>query len=387
MIEKHLRALATRIIELLWKLIKPKKRVLVFGSPSTEGNALVVAKKLTQKTGLDVTWINAPPAKFLEHQGFELGGRLELLGSTRELKAIWRFLTSKYIFTTTELYGMPSPSSNRILVNLWHGEGIKSGKFFPNRTAHGPSSTYLVGSTHLLAESRAKSAGVPLSSVLFTGMPRVDLFSEPSTDGDLIELGIDPELPFILLMPTFRRAKTKSGKLWWSDTSSTYTTEPFTRAFSKDLGDSLSRLGMQIVVKPHYLDFDNLNLAAFTTVTDENLISANSNLYGLMARSSALISDYSSVWLDYLHLDKPIAFFAPDASEFWGNRQMDQNFLNLQLPGLEVRNSVEIFEFCRDVANGADTSSSLRELAKRELGLISFPSNTEELLRAISILR
>ena len=31
-------------------------------------------------------------------------------------------------------------------------------------------------------------------------------------------------------------------------------------------------------------------------------------LYGLLARSSALVTDYSSVWTDYLTLDRPIAF-------------------------------------------------------------------------------
>lgn len=375
-------------IQKIWSVAPARdNHAYVYGSPSSEGNSFVVARALLGKTNMKVTWVNPPSLALLSAYDLIGSGKLRTLESVWSLKSIRSYLTAKYIFTTTELYGMPTPPPNRVVVNLWHGDGIKGGKFFPNRTLKGPTSTYLVGATRLLRDSRASDADVSPKSVLLTGMPRADLFFEPTSDASLAKLGIPTDKPFILFMPTFRRAKTKKGKMAWSDIGDDYNTKQFEEIFSDANVDLLSNSGINVIVKPHYLDFDNFKIPGLRAISDDEISSAETTLYGLLARSRALVTDYSSVWIDYLHLDKPIAFYAPDEELFWKHRPKDANFDNVSLPGVEIASDKVFLAFIEDLLANRDGHQQARAEVRAALGLISHESNTEELLRALSIIR
>jgi CDP-glycerol glycerophosphotransferase (TagB/SpsB family) len=54
-----------------------------------------------------------------------------------------------------------------------------------------------------------------------------------------------------------------------------------------------------------------------------------------MMCSDILITDYSSVWFEYLLIDRPIIFFAPDYSEYMEKRGMYLDY-NL-VPGVIIK--------------------------------------------------
>ncbi len=52
------------------------------------------------------------------------------------------------------------------------------------------------------------------------------------------------------------------------------------------------------------------------TITDADLVRAEVSLYGVLGQARGLVTDYSSVWVDYLLLDRPLAFLVPDRDTY-----------------------------------------------------------------------
>ena len=80
--------------------------------------------------------------------------------------------------------------------------------------------------------------------------------------------------------------------------------------FLKDLNKKLKELSILLIIKFHpgqninYVKIQNYS--NILMMTNNEMESKNIDLYSLMAESNAIITDYSSVYIDYLLLDRPI---------------------------------------------------------------------------------
>jgi CDP-glycerol glycerophosphotransferase (TagB/SpsB family) len=91
----------------------------------------------------------------------------------------------------------------------------------------------------------------------------------------------------------------------------------------RTLDDVLCANDAVLVIKPHPLD----NVRELTDlpesivcVSDDGLRQMGTSLYRLLAQSDALITDFSSVYIDYLLTDKPILHFCPDLDDYQRSR-------------------------------------------------------------------
>lgn len=323
--------LALRVgLRLLSALVPTDRRVVVSGHPETEGNAIEVLSALLRRYDGRVVWLRepSPPHADLTH----LAGHPRLLVADKASPAgLWHYLRAEAVLFTHGLYGSPRPARRKPLVNLWHGDGPKATRPGGGAGSLIPS-TYLVSGTALFGRLKATAFEVPEDRLLVTGNPRTDQLWRAPHPSELAALGITGD--FVLWMPTFRTTKAAGVSRGWSEGGSA-----LGAAEVAPLVAGLRERGVQLVVKPHPLDAEDRSGPGIVTVTNDDLAAHGVALYELMGRARGLVTDYSSVWVDYLLTDRPIAFWLPDR-ETYGRELVPADVVDW-LPGELVEGLVE----------------------------------------------
>ena len=83
-------------------------------------------------------------------------------------------------------------------------------------------------------------------------------------------------------------------------------------------------------------------------------------LYSLLGRADALITDYSSVYFDYLLLDRPIGFAVGDMKDYEGERGFTVDNPYEYMPGEKFSDGEGMLEFVRSVFSGIDLYGAKR---------------------------
>jgi hypothetical protein len=337
----------------LSRIVPPSQSVVVAAFPETEGNAVEAARALVRRYPGRVVWLresgDAPrEVRELAEQGVTLVPKASIAG-------LWAYLRAEAVLFTHGLYGSPSPIARKPVVNLWHGDGPKDIR--PRVRSEHIASTYVVGSTPLFTHlTKCAAFDVPREHAIITGNPRTDQFWRPAETARLRELGIEGD--FVVWMPTWRRARAV-GAVIASDKDTDTTDDDL--AISR-LMEELRARGVQLVVKPHPMDFDRREDPRWVTVTEQDLVRAELTLYELMGASAGLVTDYSSAWTDYLLLDRPMAFLVTDRRTF-GKELFPADVLDW-LPGELVEGGDDGFgDFLADL----DTAGSLGATERKEV--------------------
>ena len=86
-----------------------------------------------------------------------------------------------------------------------------------------------------------------------------------------------------------------------------------------------------------------------------------SDIYPVLKYSDALITDYSSVYYDYLLLDKPILYYPIDIEEYEASRGFYEPYEELTA-GAKADNEEELINAMQDVINGVDNYKEKRKV-------------------------
>jgi CDP-glycerol glycerophosphotransferase (TagB/SpsB family) len=136
--------------------------------------------------------------------------------------------------------------------------------------------------------------------------------------------------------------------------------------------------GIQLVIKPHPMDAEERRWEGAVTVHDADLVRAGVGAYDLLARSRGLVTDYSSVWVDYMLLDRPLAFFVPDRDSY--TRTLVPADVLAWVPG-EVVGSADPFEqFLADVDARGGLGAGERTQAAERMGLNATRTAADDLV-------
>ncbi len=212
--------------------------------------------------------------------------------------------TSKYLVSNTEFAQNLPVRRNQVYLNTQHGSPIKlMGKHkisdIPNRRPKTKRWSYLLSQNDYSAKIFA-DAYMYDGTILRCGYPRNVIFFSTPTIKKIRQrmrqtLKIPPQAKAILYAPTWREGKQ-----------------------IQDLNfDRLSSLSNEIIyflVRSHHLDKIRTSERAShnVNIVPIDCTGANFDIQELSITSDLLITDYSSILFDYIHLNKPIILHAPD---------------------------------------------------------------------------
>lgn len=331
-------ALMRAVDRLLQLLVRPRAdRVAFLSIPDHADNAFHTYRHLvTTRSGLEVVWLVGDTqvtqrieAEFdrLTEGRPEHGLRLRVV-PRRSLRGYLTYLTCMYVFHSQGAYAFSRWGHRRHVVNLWHGMPIKAIGRLNRRT---PSikeafGTVQVATSHAWRYPIAAAFAADPDDVLVTSLPRCDAlqFADArSSDPDAVRaaLGVPADRRLVLWMPTWRvqdgRAFVHRGLDALAERRALASARG--RSFLDDLpdwalhtlDDACARHGCTLVVKLHPLDSLNtaevdLGLEHVRWLPSPALLDSGIHLYDLVAASDALLSDLSSVVIDYLVTGRPI---------------------------------------------------------------------------------
>jgi CDP-glycerol glycerophosphotransferase (TagB/SpsB family) len=355
---RHLLVRWTRpVVWVLLRVLSARHHAVIHGWPPLEGNVVELLPGLGRRYPHKVFWLVDGDLTVAHRHTRDHGLDSVEVVPKDSARAVWLALTSEVTFFTHGLFTAVTPPPNRLVVNLWHGDG-------PKATTHARdiSSTVAVTGALMWKQYKAQLFGLREEDVAWTGNPRSDALLRGLSVEQWHRLGFDPLKHLVLWLPTFRVGRNAEGLAWADGTPLS------NRSDLRDLQGADRHPGVTLVVKPHPMDRDDYSSMGIRVLTDADLQDAGVALYELLGSSTALISDTSSVWVDYLALERPVAFFLPDAEEIESARGFNVPDLVTILPGPVLGDVRDLQQYLETLARDPADPELLYRAQRERIG-------------------
>ena len=258
------------------------------------------------------------------------------------------FCLSKYIVDTHGLYSAVKLKNTQKSLYLTHGMPVKKFGFeYDNDIQIGVQhADYALATSPFYRDVISRSMGIEIQNVYPFGLPRNDIFFREDGKEEIIRSRLSQR--YIVYLPTYR-VSNDHNKNNGIDLSLGDRVFGGTKVEWAKLNEKLAELQTKIVIKPHPLelhnDLSNLSgLSQVIIINDDWIIKNDFSLNLILKYSSALITDYSGAYVDYLLTDNPIIFFIPDYDDYKESRGYVLDDFLERLPGMKTTSFTDIGE-------------------------------------------
>ncbi len=267
------------------------------------------------------------------------------------------FFTSKFLISShpPRDFFPYSWSNKKIFINTWHGTPLKA-MFYADtgESRDGLINIQLLNkkTTKFLVASELESKLIKycfrldLNKFLFLGHPRNDLLLKNNLE---LEQKIKKSFPsfkkILLYCPTYRR-----------DSSSLFF--PFSDFDLDYLNEYLEKNELIMLVRGHLFNPIHSNIYSKRIINFNFEIANDINLY--LPLIDILITDYSSIYIDYLLLNRPCIFIPYDYKEYISKRGLLLDY-NKFTPGPKCNTFKDVIDAIEQYNSGIDIYTEKRE--------------------------
>jgi len=281
-------------------------------------------------------------------------------------KGIYHSLTAKFYLYSFHLIDINFwTSGGSIKFNLWHGIPLKNIAF---ATKTGPSSklynenslfsrivrphifvrpNYMVTTSKTMSVYFSKAFRIKEEQCLSFGMPRCDIlfwkkkeiinFIKKYESIELFELILSFSIykRVIIYMPT------------WREKADFLVEAKFD--FEK-LNKLMKKTNQLFIFKLHpFTKLKNMKLDDINSYSNLLIMDSNMDFYPILPFTDCLITDYSSIYYDYLLLNKPVHLYVYDYEEYkLKSRDLAFDF-NRAMPAKRLKNFKDVLDICERV--------------------------------------
>ncbi|AOZ93246.1 CDP-glycerol glycerophosphotransferase family protein [Paenibacillus crassostreae] len=267
-----------------------------------------------------------------------------------------RNLNHSDVYITT--HGEHVPRNDKVNIELWHGFPLKGmAKMDKQEEASDEhirnywSNVDMIMSYSTLYNTAMNACnGARIHQYHITGVPRNDaLFAGNSRDNltKVLPQWKDAAETVIFFMPTFRNSiitpdKKEGGKNF----SNLFGLSDFNKS---QLLEFLQLNNITLIIKLHPFEenyfaneLQELSTQRIYTLNDKHLEKAGMDLYDVLGSADMLLTDYSSVYIDYLLLDRPVIFLPTDLDDYRANRGLLFEPYDFWTPGPKIDTQLEL---------------------------------------------
>ncbi len=300
----------------------PTTKIIAFNSfPDYTDNAYAMFAYL-YKNGYTkrykMVWLinNKNKIKYIRKQVNAEGFQCLVVGKMT-IRGLWFFVRSRYCFYTHGiLNSIPLKQHTNKMINLWHGMPLKVIGLKDNRTEPYTNIDCYISTSEPFLKILSECFGVSEKHGVEVGQPRCDLLFEET---DFYEKkGIDRcQFDKIgIWLPTYRYSIVETEKRVDGEFNSGFISFLDENGLSR-LDKDLQSLRQLLIIKLHPMDKSQLyNFRHYNNIIIIKQKDFDSQLYPLLGSTDYLLTDFSSVCIDYDILKKPMAFVINDYDSF-----------------------------------------------------------------------
>nr|WP_317349581.1 CDP-glycerol glycerophosphotransferase family protein [uncultured Blautia sp.] len=291
---------------------------------------------------------------------------------TESKEGISRVLEAGVWFTSAGLpvYGT-GLGKNRLIVNLWHGVPLKKIALMdPNlkkaariyfKKIFSENYTWILTTSRELVPVMAKSFQVSEDRLRVWGQPRNDCIFAPPDRKQILE-DVYPDLPeykkVVLYAPTFRDYG--NTRLF-----------PFEDFDKKVFEDFLEQEKILLLLRLHIKEAAAADAYVSSRIRRFGSEEAG-DVTGMLGMFDLLITDYSSIYIDYLLTDKPLMFLPYDRERYLDGRGMNFDYDEVT-PGPKSETMKEFMMEIKEFMNGEDSWKKERDRVNLKFNEVKEP--------------